>query len=78
MSKQSYVLASKISIANAEVNDLYLSVNSSFYLKYSRFTVKALNKNVFQKFLADMSKGFPQKVLAALVLKSCLRQEKMG
>ncbi len=56
MLKQSYVLASKISIANAKDNDLNLSVNSSFYLKYSHFTLKALNKNVFQEFLSCMLK----------------------
>lgn len=51
---KSYVLASKISIANSKDNDCYLSVNSDFYLRYSRFTLKALNKKVFQDFLSDM------------------------
>jgi len=31
-----------------------LSVTSDFYLRYSRFTLKALNKKVFQEFLSDM------------------------
>jgi hypothetical protein len=56
MLKQSNVLASKISIANAEDNDLNLSVNSNFYLKYSRFTLKALSKRGFQEFLFDVLK----------------------
>lgn len=62
MLKQSYVLTNKISIANAEDDDLNLS-NNSFYLKYSRFTLKALSKNVFQEFLSDMLKfeKIPQK-----------------
>lgn len=80
MLKQSYVLASKISIANAEDNDLNFSVNSTFYLKYSRFTLKALNKNIFQEFLSDILKieRIPQKNIDSIVSKSCLRQEKMG
>ncbi|MCW4029577.1 MAG: hypothetical protein NWE92_08020 [Candidatus Bathyarchaeota archaeon] len=55
MLKQSYILANKISIASADDNDLNLSINS-FYLKYSRFTLKALSKSVFQEFLSDMLK----------------------
>ncbi|MCW4024758.1 MAG: hypothetical protein NWF01_06965 [Candidatus Bathyarchaeota archaeon] len=54
--KQSYVLANKISIANADDNNLNLSINRKFYLKYSRFTLKALSKSVFQEFLSDILK----------------------
>lgn len=54
MLKQTYTLANKISIAKDK--DPVLSINSSFYLKYSRFTLKALNKRVFQEFLADVLK----------------------
>jgi hypothetical protein len=63
MLKQSYLLASKISIVNALEKDPIFSINSNFYLKYSRFTLKALNKRIFQEFLARMLKvkNIPQK-----------------
>ena len=68
MLKQSNVLANKISIANAEDNDLNLSINSNFYLKYSRFTLKALTKSVFQEFLFDLLKfeNIPQKSIDSI------------
>jgi hypothetical protein len=56
MLKRNYPLSSKISIVNTEDKALNLAINSSFYLKYSRFTLKALNKRVFQEFLFDMLK----------------------
>ncbi len=76
---RNYALASKISIGDAEEKDLNLAVNSSFYLKYSRFTLKALNKKVFQEFLSDMLRieRIHQKALTASVLKSYLHIEKM-
>jgi hypothetical protein len=54
MINQSYILTNKISIAaesNANPNP-----NIDFYEKYSRFTLKALSKNVFQEFIIDMLK----------------------
>lgn len=53
--KQSYALENKIAIANAENNGLNLLV-SNFYAKYSRFTLKALSKSLFQEFLSDILK----------------------
>jgi hypothetical protein len=74
MLKQSYVLANKIVVANVEDNNVSLSVNSvnsCFYLKYSRFTLKALNKRVFQKFLFDMLKleRIPQKNIGSISIE---------
>jgi hypothetical protein len=56
MLKQNYILASKMSIADSEDDDRYLSGNSGFYLKYSRFALRALNKRVFHEFLSDVLK----------------------
>jgi hypothetical protein len=56
MLKQSYLLVSKILVTNTEDNNLNLPINSNFFLKYSRFTLKALNKHVFQEFLSYMLK----------------------
>ncbi|MCW4000615.1 MAG: hypothetical protein NWE93_10280 [Candidatus Bathyarchaeota archaeon] len=80
MLKQSNVLASKISIANTEDNDCYLSVNSGFYLKYSRFTLKALNKNIFQEFLSDMLniERIPQKNIDSISIEILPAPRKNG
>jgi hypothetical protein len=80
MLKQSYVLANKISIANAEDNGLNLSSNSSFYLKYSRFTLKALNKRVFQEFLSDLLKTekIPQKSIDSISIEILPAPRKNG
>lgn len=80
MLKQNYLLASKISIANADDNDLNFSVNSTFYLKYSRFTLKALNKNIFQKFLSDILKieRIPQKNIDSISIEILPAPRKNG
>jgi hypothetical protein len=80
MLKQSYVLANKISIANAEDNGLNLSINSSFYQKYSRFTFKALNKRVFQEFLSDLLKieKIPQKSIDSISIQILPAPRKNG
>lgn len=71
MLNQSYVLASKISIANTKNKDLSVSTNGSFYLKYSRFTLKALNKRVFQEFLINILKieKIPQKSIDSISIE---------
>lgn len=53
MSKQNCVLSRKISIA-PESSNRDLSTDKNFYIKYSRFTLKALSKTAFQEFLSDM------------------------
>jgi hypothetical protein len=65
------ILASKISIADSEDDDRYLSVNSGFYLRYSRFTLKALNKNVFQEFLSAVLKleRIPKKSIGSISIE---------
>jgi hypothetical protein len=80
MLKQSYVLTNKISIADAEVNHLNLSINSRFYLKYSRFTLKALNKRVFQEFLSDMLKTerIPQRSIDSISIEILPAPRKNG
>jgi hypothetical protein len=80
MLKQSYVLASKISIANAKDKDFNLSINGSFYLKYSRFTLKALNKSVFQEFLASMLRieRIPQKSIDSISIQILPAPRKNG
>jgi hypothetical protein len=80
MTKQSYVLAKKISIANTEGNHVNLSINSGFYLKYSRFTLKALNKRVFQEFLSDILKieKIPQKNVGSICIEILPAPRKNG
>jgi hypothetical protein len=80
MLKQSYVLTNKITIANAEDNGPNLSINSSFYLKYSRFTLKALNKRVFQEFLSDLLKieKIPQKSIDSISIEILPAPRKNG
>lgn len=80
MMKQSYVLAKKISIANTEENPVNLSVNSGFYLKYSRFTLKALNKRVFQEFLSDILKieKIPQNNIGSICIEILPAPRKNG
>lgn len=80
MLKQIYGLASKITIANVEDKDLILSVNSSFYLKYSRFTLKALNKSAFQEFLFDILKfeRIPQKSIGGISIEILPAPRKNG
>jgi hypothetical protein len=79
MLKQSYVLTSKISIANAD-NNPNLSTDSNFYLKYSRFTLKALNKSIFQEFLSDMLKieKIPQKSIDSISIEILPARRKNG
>jgi hypothetical protein len=80
MLNQSYLLAGKISVANTEENNRNYSVNSIFYLKYSRFTLKALNKSVFQKFLSDMLKveRIPQKSIGSIHIEVLPAPRKNG
>jgi hypothetical protein len=80
MLKQSYVLANKISIANDEENFLNLSINSNFYRKYSRFTLKALSKSLFQEFLSDMLKleKIPQKSIDSIRIEIFPASRKNG
>jgi hypothetical protein len=62
MLEQSNMLVNKISVAT-EYNNLNLpTANLNFYSKYSRFTLKALRKTAFQKFLSEMlkSENIPQ------------------
>ena len=71
MLKQSYIISNKISIANAEKNNRNLAINSNFYAKYSRFTLKALSKRVFQEFLSNMLKfeDISQKSIASIQIE---------
>jgi hypothetical protein len=80
MLKPNYALASKISIGNTEDKALNLSINSSFYLKYSRFTLKALNKRVFQEFLSNMLKieRIPQKSIDSISIEILPAPRKNG
>jgi hypothetical protein len=80
MLKQNYVLSSKISIAKTKDTDLTLSSNGGFYLKYSRFTLKALNKNVFQEFLTDILKKekIPQKNIDSISIEILPAPRKNG
>jgi hypothetical protein len=80
MLKPNYILASKISIGTAEDKELNLAINRSFYLKYSRFTLKALNKGVFQEFLSDMLKleRIPQKSVDSISIEILPAPRKNG
>jgi hypothetical protein len=80
MLKQRNLLAKKISIANVEDNDFNLPINSKFYLKYSRFTLKALNKKGFQEFLSEMLKNekIPQKNIDSISIEILPAPRKNG
>lgn len=77
--KQSYALANKIAIANAENNGLNLLV-SNFYAKYSRFTLKALSKSLFQEFLSDILKleEIPHRSIDSIRIEIFPALRKMG
>jgi hypothetical protein len=79
MLQQCNVLPNKISIANVDENDVNLS-NGKFYIKYSRFTLKALNKRVFQEFLANMLKieRIPQKSISSISIEILPAPKKNG
>jgi len=80
MLKSNYPLASKISIVSTEDKALDLAINSRFYLKYSRFTLKALNKRVFQEFLWGMLKieRIPQRSIGSIRIEILPAPRKNG
>jgi hypothetical protein len=80
MLKQNYALASKISIGNAEKKNPELAINSGFYLRYSRFMLKALNEKAFQEFLAGMLKieRIPQKSIDSISIEVLPAPRKNG
>jgi len=80
MLKRNCALASKISIGNTKDEAHNLAINRSFYLKYSRFTLKALNKRVFQEFLSDMLEieRIPQKSIDSISIEILPAPRKNG
>jgi hypothetical protein len=80
MLKSNYPLASKISIVSTEDKALDLAINSRFYLKYSRFTLKALNKRAVKNFdgLANNSERIPVREIGIIRIEILLPKENTG